>query len=283
LIITNLITGNTMLFKLLLFLKRTFLGRFIFNKRVATIRYGVARGMKRRGGIGMLALFLKNKNPEESFIKSLALTNKVVYDIGANFGEFSLFFSKATGPNGRVVAFDPVRQNCEAVADNLALNKLHNVQIIQIGVGSRKESKNFIFDPDVTQLASSNEDIKKAVRRKNHTVEMQFEIDSLDAIIVAKRLPFPDFIKIDVEGMESEVLEGMENCAKTRKPELFIEVHGFNIEADGITNSAASLKNIQTLYQILSRRGYSVYHVESATTINKNNLELAKYGHIYCT
>jgi len=238
--------------------------------------------MKRRGGIGILAIFLKSKNQEETFIKSRSFSNKSIYDIGANFGEFTMFFSRASGSGGCVVAFDPLQINCAAIADNVSLNNLHNVQVIQMGVGSRKESKSFLFDPDVTQLASSNENIKKAEMRKKHVVEMAFEIDSLDAIIAVRNLRAPDFVKIDVEGMEIEVLEGMQACIKSRKPELFIEVHGLNIEADGANSTEDSLKNIQSLYAILSKYGYSIYHVESQSTIKNDNLTIAKSGHIYC-
>lgn len=272
-----------MIYKMLLFVKRSFIGRRFFNNRVSRLYYGVARGMKRRGGIGILALFLKKETEEQNFIVSLSFADKSVYDIGANFGEFTMFFAKTTGPKGQVVAFDPIRQNCEAIIDNLSLNDLRNVRVIQIGVGGRKESKSFVFDPDATQLASSNESIKKAVRKRSNVVEMTFEIDSLDAIISSRELPFPDFVKIDVEGMEAEVLEGMHNCLNARKPELFIEVHGLNIEANGKNSALDSLKNIQTLFDILSSHGYSVFHVESHSTIQKDNLEIAKSGHIYCS
>lgn len=194
-----------------------------------------------------------------------------------------MFFSRATGPHGYVVAFDPLQENCKAIADNLSLNNLQNGQIIQVGVGSRKESKSFVFDPDVTQLASSNEEIKKAARLKSHFMEIAFKVDSLDAIIAERKLPLPDFIKIDVEGMETEVLEGMQDCMNKKKPELFIEVHGVNIEAGDIGSHDASTKNIKNLYNILKKFNYSITHVESSMSVNQSNFEIAKSGHIYCT
>jgi FkbM family methyltransferase len=271
-----------MIYKILIFIKRSSIGRFFLNKRIAGIHYGVARGFKRRGGIGILGLFLKGENREEQFMRSLSLSNKVIYDIGANFGEFSMFFSKASAPNGHVVSFDPLQQNCDAIADNLAINGISNVRIVRMGVGSKKETKSFLVDPDATQLASSNEDIKKAARRNRHSREVTMEIDSLDAIVAREKLPPPDLVKIDVEGMEIEVLQGMTDLMKTGKPALFIEVHGANIDAAGTEGGTPSLKNIRGLFDILSAHGYAVTHVESSAKIHQGNLELARAGHIYC-
>jgi len=263
-----------MFFKFLLFLKRTVVGRYFLNKRVATIRYGLAKGMKRRGGLGILGLFLNKENKEELFIKTLSFTNKIVYDIGANFGEFSLFLSKATAPNGQVVAFDPIQQNCADIADNLALNNLHNVKIIQKGVGSHKESKVLKVDPDATQRASFNEEIKKSTQGKSHVLEITFEIDSLDSIIADQKLPEPDFVKIDVEGFELEVLQGMTNTIQRKKPPLFIENHGSN---DGEKN-----KNIANIVGFVKPLGYDIKHIESETGITIENSFVAAVGHIYC-
>jgi FkbM family methyltransferase len=263
-----------MFFKFLLFLKRTFVGRYFLNKRVATIRYGLAKGMKRRGGLGILALFLKHKNKEEIYIRSLSFTNKTVYDIGANFGEFTLFLAKATAPNGLVVSFDPLQQNCAAIADNLALNNLHNVKIIQKGIGSHKESKVFMVDPDATQQASFNEEIKKSIQGKSHVLEILFEIDSLDSIITDQKLPIPDFVKIDVEGFEFEVLQGMTNTLQKNKPQLLIENHG--------SDDFHKKKNIADIINFLKPIGYEIKHIESEIIVGPGNSFVASSGHIYC-
>jgi FkbM family methyltransferase len=266
--------GSVMFFKFLLFLKRTFIGRYFLNTRVATIQYGLAKGMKRRGGIGILAFFLKKQNKEEIFFKSMDFSNKTVYDIGANFGEFTLFLAKATAPNGHVISFDPIQQNCDAIADNLSLNNLHNVNIIQKGVGSHKESRTFMVDPDATQQASFNEEIKKSIQGKSHVLEIMFEIDSLDSIIADQKLPVPDFVKIDVEGFELEVLQGMTNTLHKIKPQLFIENHG--------SNDSQKKENIANIVNILTSFGYKINHIETEVIIEPENSFIAFSGHIYC-
>ena len=49
-------------------------------------------------------------------------------------------------------------------------------------------------------------------------------------MLLKEKLIFPDFIKIDVEGLEYNVLNGMKNTLHEKKPKLFIEIHGQTFE-----------------------------------------------------
>ncbi len=72
------------MFNLLVFLKKSFVGRYFLNNRISTIRFGIAKGLKRKGGLGILGLLNRNETQEDVYIRNLPLANKVVYDVGAN-------------------------------------------------------------------------------------------------------------------------------------------------------------------------------------------------------
>jgi len=69
---------------------------FCFKNITYTVRNGLAKGLKRRGGLG----FVPQVSPlmqEEKFLINLNLANQTVYDIGGYIGVTTLFFSKAVG------------------------------------------------------------------------------------------------------------------------------------------------------------------------------------------
>mgnify|MGYP000720784964 CR=1 FL=1 len=68
----------------------------LFRNNKHTIRYGLAKGMKRIGGISFLPLNKKNSK-EKQFLNKLDLQNKIVYDVGALEGIMTLFFSRKVG------------------------------------------------------------------------------------------------------------------------------------------------------------------------------------------
>ena len=84
-----------------------------------------------------------------------------------------------------------------------------------------------------------------------------------------------DFVKIDVEGAEMEVLDGMIETVSKYKPELFIEVHGTNLEQKEF--------NARNILNYLTQNNYSIYHIESGKTLCFSDFSIAKSGHIYCS
>jgi hypothetical protein len=103
---------------------------------------------------------------------------------------------------------------------------------------------------------------------------LQVEVDTLDGCIEANKLPKPDFIKIDIEGMEYNALLGMAETISKYKPPMYIEIHGADKES--------KIENIQRIVKFLDLHGYSIYHVDSRQAVTNNNAQIAKEGHIFC-
>ena len=107
------------------------------------------------------------------------------------------------------------------------------------------------------------------------TKNVEVNIDTLDNCFKEYNLPKPDFIKIDIEGLEYDALIGMNEIIKNWKPSLYIEIHGADYQC--------KLTNINRIVNYLYKRSYNIYHIESGKVISRKNVSAALEGHIYCT
>jgi FkbM family methyltransferase len=229
------------------------------------IRQGVAAGLIRKGGLGFIP---KAPTPEEKFLLDLEWKGETVYDVGGYEGVYTLFFSKSVGPGGRVFTFEPNPVNCRKIQENIQLNGLNNVQLFPLGLGAGKSHTKLVFWPDEPARGTINASYQKSLQQQKESTCIEIEIESLDNLLSSQPLPPPDFIKIDVEAAELEVLEGMRQTLITHHPRLFIEIHS------GV--------DVQRLAQGLLEKGYRLHHVESNTQIDLTNTQRAYNGHLYC-
>jgi len=137
----------------------------------------------------------------------------LVVDVGANIGAHTVFFAKTVGPEGRVLAVEPQRILYQILCANLALNLIGNTFVRQAGLGSAPGS---IQVPPINYAGSFN---FGGVSLGNFTEGEQVPVITLDSLA----LPACHVLKIDVEGMESEVLQGGRDTLARHRPLLYVE------------------------------------------------------------
>lgn len=242
--------------------------------RVYTVRHGLARGLRRRGGLGFVPQ-LGGLSPEEAFLEGLSLEGDTVFDVGGYEGIFTLFFARRVGPAGAVVTFEPNPRNYQRIVENIRLNGFANAQVRQVALGSAPGRASLVFPNDETARGSLEHHIADTIRQEKHVNAIEVDVDTLDHQ-VALGVPEPDFVKLDVEGLERDVLEGMRGLLARRHPRLYIEVHG--------ADAARKLENVTSVVEFLWQAGYKVRHVESGTDISApGQIPLAIEGHLYCS
>jgi FkbM family methyltransferase len=148
----------------------------------------------------------------------------VVLDIGANIGTHTLWFAQ----NSKlVIAFEPQRYVFQMLCANMALNSIQNADCKQLGVGSTREIIEIAFiDPETENnfggFSLKDHSIEKA-KEETGAVDLHGEkiaVCRIDDI----GLDQCDFIKIDVEGMEPEVLAGGRRTILELRPYIYMEV-----------------------------------------------------------
>lgn len=145
-------------------------------------------------------------------------SNDVFYDIGAHVGTHASF-AASTITDGTVLAFEPVSKNVYYLKRNLDLNRA-NAQVYPIAITDKYGSSQFAQPENKPEQSGPLGSI--APEQGEYSVETA----PMDDFIIDEDLPKPNIVKIDVEGAEPLVLEGMENTLGSISCRiLFLEVH----------------------------------------------------------
>ncbi|WP_415280892.1 FkbM family methyltransferase [Candidatus Nitrososphaera sp. FF02] len=153
-----------------------------------------------------------------------------VVDIGAHMGRYTIIGSKRVGPNGKVVAIEAHAGNFRLLDSNIELNRLSNVVAINSAVYSRKTSLK-LYLPDEDQGYTMHHSVMAGyLSTKYRDVEQKYasvKADTLDNLLSSAGIESVNWIKIDVEGAELEVLKGAcDTLRRNNDITLLIEVHG---------------------------------------------------------
>jgi FkbM family methyltransferase len=153
---------------------------------------------------------------ESAFLKSVITPGTTVVEVGANIGSHTVGLAKAVGPQGKVFVFEPQRACYALLQAQIALNQFGNIYAFNQGVG-RTRGKLWVPRINYAQrgnfggVALSNDKTAGA-----ETVDVVTLDESVSDISCA-------LIKIDVEGMEEEVIRGAVSLIKNQHPLLYVE------------------------------------------------------------
>lgn len=151
--------------------------------------------------------------------------NSVVLEIGSNIGNHAVYLSKEIEVKS-IYVIEPIPRSYKLLLANIALNYCHNVNVdfIGVGLGSFNCTGYPYLRDGINNLGAatiSPEPLNVHIDNKLEPVNIVTG-DSLFGDINF------DFIKIDVEGMELEVLKGLKETINRCKPKMYVEVMGYN-------------------------------------------------------
>lgn len=163
---------------------------------------------------------------------------RCIFDVGANIGLFTLAV-KMKAPEASVYAFEPIQDTYRVLQDNVRLQGCTNVHLFNVAVGSQDHTeKAFTFFPHMPGNSTSVPDLKraqKAVMDQLFGKEMSdfynisesrvAQVRTLSSIMKEWDITSIDYLKIDVEGDELLVLEGIEERYWPFIKQVAIETH----------------------------------------------------------
>lgn len=152
-------------------------------------------------------------------LSKLAPDKSCIFDIGANIGYYTVLLGAAQGPGCRLHAFEPHPHIAQLLADNVARSGLQSVYVHQGAISDRDgPSPLYIPEDGAWTNASLLSDFRAA--REAMTVQAW----RIDSFCTAREIPSIDLLKIDAEGAELAVLEGMGSLLDQWQPDIVLEV-----------------------------------------------------------
>ena len=140
----------------------------------------------------------------------------VVIDVGANVGDYAHGVLEHT--DAQVYCFEPQPHVVTMLHSRLQPFGSRAV-VIPLGVGAQSGSLDLFYNPDSPELASFSKEVN-AISYVDNQASIKVQVVSLDEFAAQSRLTRVDFIKIDTEGYELEVLKGAERVLRELKPAL---------------------------------------------------------------
>ncbi len=146
--------------------------------------------------------------------KEFIYHNKVIYDIGAQFGDYLIIWNKIY--NNTVYGFEILKDNYQKSIENLKLNNYTNsekegIKLFNLGIGK----SDYIYGNISNNMLMSNNSGEK------------YKTEQIQNLPINQN---PDMIKIDVEGFEIEVLQSLKSIIDECKPDFIIEIHSHDLK-----------------------------------------------------
>lgn len=203
-------------------------------------------------------------NGEIRLIKRNAKNWNIVFDIGANQGEWTRAVVRVN-PHAKIHCFEPDKTAFKRLIEN---NFSSNIACNDIGLSSSKQDLPMYVFSDGSELNSlyKREGLELEHGAQNSSIEVK--LDTLENYCLEKEIASIDFVKIDVEGHELEVLKGMKAMLEDNKIKVIqFEYGGCNID------SRVLLKDIFIFFKDFN---YDIYKI-----LPKKLMLIESYKEIY--
>lgn len=205
------------LLKILFYFKKIFLNKLLFNFPLPKHINGYwFLCYQNEIGDAIFANLYERK--ETSILRYFIRENMTIIDIGANEGYYSLFFAKLVGEKGKVVSFEPSEREFNRLMKNIRINKLPNI----FPINKALSNNSFIGQLYVARNKTGHNSLAP-LKEDDYTIE-KVDVITLDKFCEEENINNIDFIKIDAEGAELEILQGSLLILKKHRPIFMIEL-----------------------------------------------------------
>lgn len=141
-----------------------------------------------------------------------------VVDVGGYVGYFTMLAAQTVGAAGKVVTFEPVRDNAATIRRAAETNGFAHVTVEEMALSDRSSTGRIYVERDAAGSPTSTSSLSGEGGES-----LEVPITTLDAYFAERGLDRLDLVKIDVEGLEEEVVRGMARVMRDLGPELVVE------------------------------------------------------------
>ena len=201
-------------------------------------------------------------------------SSPIIFDVGANIGHHSLFYSTLSGV---VHAFEPFPPVADKLRDRIEQNAITNVKLHRKGLGSRDD--NLPFTPPEGCNSGTGSFLTKDSPADTSIINLQ--VRPGDDVVAELNIEELHFIKIDVEGFECEVLKGLHNTLRRFRPKVFFEWSQNNTQ---LCDVASYFPEQYEFFEVVSYPPRNLFFTEGTYRLKKVELDqLATRGNYFAT
>jgi FkbM family methyltransferase len=158
----------------------------------------------------MALLSGKYEQETRQLLERVVRKGMTIVDVGAHVGYYALLFARWVGPEGRVFAFEPEPDNYALLRRNIALNDVANILAFPKAVSDHRGTVRLFLSSQGNDRHSIFQNPRSVVHESSREVSAV----SLDQFLADEGWPRVDLVKMDVEGAEPVVLEGMQETIR---------------------------------------------------------------------
>ena len=169
-----------------------------------------------------LLLFKTHEPISTQIVKETLQKGMICLDIGANIGYYVTLESKVIGDHGKIIAVEPSPLNFEFLKRNMERQSTKNIQVFNFAAGDKTGQINFVMDENESNSGRviSDDEVSKWSGQVS-----RLPVKTIDSFLEEIKIDKIDFLRMDVEGYEYHIFQGMKNTIKKSKPIIQIEVH----------------------------------------------------------
>lgn len=195
---------------------------WVQNSGALTIQQGPCAGLKFQPGPSNFGYVTGTSEPDTQ----KAMTDHIkpgdaFWDIGCNVGFMTVLGSLLVGKNGAVYSFDPVPNHTKLSEQNVRDNHFDHAKIFQMAISDKAGRARFA----IAEIPAQSTLTEAGMTREGSTI-IDVRTASVDGLIQEEGLRPPNVVKIDVEGAEVDVLNGMTQTLRNHRPIIILDTHG---------------------------------------------------------
>jgi len=198
---------------------------------------------------------------------------KIFWDIGANIGLYSLYAANVH-EDIEIISFEPSTSNLRILSRNISINNLSNkIKINQLPLSAHSNTNAIMHEPKFIEGWSMNSfGDSKDYEGKEFISEQKYSLygTNIDFYIENKILKVPNYIKIDVDGIEHKILQGAQNCLSDKK-----------LESISIELSENYQEQYQIVIKIMKEHNFKLKQKKHAEIFDNNNKISKLYNFIF--
>lgn len=186
-----------------------------------------------------------NELPVQEVVRDNLPPGGVFYDVGANVAFFGLIAARIVGDAGAVYAFEPIPHIAAEARANAERNGLANLEVLEMAAGDREGDATLTVTrhPGGATLSAADAGDDATGTANVRTVR-------IDGLVADGTIRPPNVVKVDVEGVELEVLDGLRDTLAKHRPVLVCELDAST--AEGVASKVARTTSL------LAEMGYAV-------------------------